>query len=88
MNRNASSGQMEALEDMIKRTHYIEPLLTRTEVAVLLDVTPRTLRRWERSRKGPPSLKIGRAVFYRREAFEAWLQGLEAAGPVATVARG
>ena len=62
-------------------------LLTRVEVAELLNVTPRTLYRWELSRTGPPSLKVGRTAFYRREALDAWLLNLEGAGSLATVAR-
>ena len=56
------------------------PFLLRTEpyeVAELLNVTPRTLYRWELSRTGPPSIKVGRAAYYRREALDAWLLSLE-----------
>ena len=72
---------------MTGQTHLIGDLLTRIEVAELLNVTPRTLYRWELSRTGPPSMKVGRAAYYRREALEAWLLSLEASDPLHPVAR-
>lgn len=55
----------------------IEPPMTSEAVAALLNVSARTLHRWGRLKKGPPSIKIGRAVFYRRAAIERWLLALE-----------
>lgn len=72
---------------MTGQTQLTGNLLTRGEVAELLNVTPRTLYRWELSRTGPPSIKVGRGAFYRREALDAWLLSLEGAGSLATVAR-
>lgn len=57
----------------------IEPPLTSEAVAALLNVSLRTLHRWGRLRRGPPSIKVGRAVFYRRVAVEKWLLLLEQA---------
>lgn len=66
----------------------IEPPLTCEAVAELLKVSTRTLHRWGRLKKGPPSIKVGRAVFYRRAAVEKWLLSLEdEAENGATVAR-
>jgi excisionase family DNA binding protein len=58
------------------------------ELARWLNVSRRTLHRWGRLKKGPPSIKIGRSVLYRRAAVESWLLSLEATeGDAATVAR-
>jgi predicted DNA-binding transcriptional regulator AlpA len=66
-----------------------EPLsreyLTCEDAARALSVSQRTLNRWGRMRKGPPRIKVGRSIYYRRVAIEDWLISLEAAG-AATVA--
>jgi excisionase family DNA binding protein len=51
--------------------------LTSDEVSDWLKVSRRTLHRWARLRKGPPSVKIGRSVYYRRASVEQWLLALE-----------
>lgn len=43
------------------------------EVAHLLGVSPSTLNRWGRLRKGPPRIKIGRRSLYRRDRLRTWL---------------
>lgn len=59
-------------------TDYLDDiLLTRDEAAILLQVSNRTLGRWARHRKGPPRVKVGRTIFYRRGAIHAWLKSLE-----------
>lgn len=61
--------------------------LSSEEAARTLKVSTRTLHRWGRLRKGPPSIKVGRSVYYRRASIERWLLALETAnGPLATVA--
>ena len=40
-----------------------------------------TLRRWEAQRIGPPSVRAGRKVFYRRAAVEEWLEEQEQSAP-------
>jgi hypothetical protein len=37
----------------------------------------RTLKKWRELRKGPAWVRIGKAVFYRREAITAWLKSQE-----------
>lgn len=50
-------------------------LLTEAEVARLLGLSPRTLRRWRHAnRSGPPFVYIGGRVRYRRDELEAWLE--------------
>ncbi|WP_379541566.1 helix-turn-helix transcriptional regulator [Novosphingobium pokkalii] len=68
-------------------TTQIEQPMTSQEVCSLLGISRRTLHRWRRLRKGPPAIKVGRAVVYRREAVERWLVAQESdAGRGATVA--
>ncbi|HET6378714.1 MAG TPA: helix-turn-helix domain-containing protein [Methylocella sp.] len=54
-----------------------EPLLggwlSRAQVAAEIGVSVDTLARWETRRIGPPSVRIGRKVLYRAEAFRKWL---------------
>jgi predicted DNA-binding transcriptional regulator AlpA len=40
-------------------------------------LTPDTLSRWEARREGPPCMRIGRKVFYRRSSVEQWLLNRE-----------
>jgi excisionase family DNA binding protein len=62
--------------------------LTSDDVAGWLKVSRRTLHRWARLQKGPPSIKVGRGVYYRRASVEEWLLSLETvSGNGATVAR-
>ena len=54
-----------------------DELLTRTDVARLLGVSPHTLACWRSAGKGPAVVKYGAgksaAVRYRRSAVEAWI---------------
>lgn len=62
--------------------------LSSDEASHCLDVSRRTLHRWARLQKGPPSIKVGRSVYYRRASFEQWLLSLERGTDArATVAR-
>lgn len=47
--------------------------LTRARVAEEIGVSVDTLQRWETARIGPPSVRIGRKVLYRADAFRQWL---------------
>jgi Helix-turn-helix domain len=53
-------------------------LLPRAEVARQFDVCQRTLRRWEKSRQGPPVIRVGKRVYYRTESVRRWLLEQEA----------
>lgn len=57
--------------------HLKEVMLTRDEAASLLQVSGRTLGRWARMRKGPPRVKVGRSIYYRRAAIHDWLKSIE-----------
>jgi hypothetical protein len=54
-------------------------LFTRQQLAVALGFTCDTLCRWEARQIGPPCTRIGRRVFYRRDAVEAWILEQESA---------
>lgn len=74
---------------MTKAIDLESEYLTSDEVSDWLKVSRRTLHRWARLRKGPPSVKVGRSVYYRRASVEQWLLSLEeGANSGATVARG
>lgn len=50
-------------------------LLDASETAKLLRQKTQTLATWRCEDRGPEYVKIGRSVFYRRNAISAWLAG-------------
>lgn len=52
-------------------------LLTEAEYAELRGVSTRTIKRERAARRGPPFIKLGRKVFYRRAAIDEWLRAIE-----------
>ncbi len=61
--------------------------LSSHEASDMLGISKRTLHRWVRLRKGPPWIKVGRFVYFRKEAISLWLLSLEACNSVATPQR-
>ena len=55
--------------------------ISRLDLALELGVTVETLRRWEAIRFGPPCVRAGRKVFYRRDGVHDWLQVQEVPVP-------
>lgn len=52
-----------------------EPAVMNTEsAAAYLDMRPGTLEIWRSTRRGPPYIKVGRSVRYRRSDLDAWLE--------------
>jgi hypothetical protein len=51
-------------------------LLTSDQVAAMLIVDVQTLANWRCQNQGPPYLKLGRLVRYRRCNIESWLKSL------------
>jgi predicted DNA-binding transcriptional regulator AlpA len=49
--------------------------LTEKQAARLLSISHRTMQAWRRSGLGPPFIKLGRAVRYRRGDLIAWADG-------------
>ena len=60
--------------------------ITRKDLADALSLTVDTLGRWEAWRVGPPCVRAGRMVLYRRRAVQDWLAAQEM--PRAKVAGG
>ena len=61
-------------------------LLTVTEVAHLLRTNPSTVRYWRYTSYGPPGIKVGRRVLYRRSDIEAFIA--DRAAPAVAGSRG
>jgi excisionase family DNA binding protein len=51
-----------------------DELLTEAELADLLKVSARTIRDWRVKGSGPPALRLGRGIRYRRRDVDAWLE--------------
>lgn len=51
--------------------------LTQGDLAAELRISVDTLRRWAARRIGPPSIKLGARVLYRRESVREWLRSRE-----------
>jgi len=66
---DAGEGQREAL---------LDDWMPRQELAGIIGVSADTLKRWETRRIGPPCIRVGRKVFYRRGAVREWLLEQEA----------
>jgi excisionase family DNA binding protein len=47
--------------------------MTTEEVAAYLRVPPRTVEAWRYKGTGPPGIRVGKHVRYRRTDVEAWL---------------
>ena len=58
-----------------------DALLTEVEAARLLRIAPRTLRWWRQKGTGPPYVRLGRRVMYRRTAVQKWIEDKEKGGP-------
>jgi hypothetical protein len=50
-----------------------EELIAATSAANLLHVRPATLTCWRYEKRGPPFVKVGRFVFYRKTDLSEWL---------------
>ena len=55
--------------------------ISRTELAQQLGLSEDTLRRWAAARSGPPCIRAGRKIFYRRAAVLDWLEEQETGAP-------
>ena len=50
--------------------------LTLPEVSELIQKPAGTLYQWRTKKIGPPSMKVGRSLLYKRTDLEAWLDTL------------
>ena len=55
----------------------IADLIAETEYAAQRGVSLRTVQRERAQRMGPPFIKLGRTIYYRPAAIEAWLLAQE-----------
>lgn len=53
--------------------HSSDEFLTTNQVAAHLGFASVTLEKWRNARMGPPFLRLGRAIRYRRADLEQWL---------------
>lgn len=51
--------------------------MSRAEFAEMVGITTDTAARWESRRTGPPCVRLGRKVLYRRTAVHEWLMAKE-----------
>ena len=70
------------LEDRAATQDLLAGWISRDQLAQELMVTADTLSRWEARREGPPCMRVGRKVFYRRSSVEDWLLSREQSQPV------
>jgi predicted DNA-binding transcriptional regulator AlpA len=54
--------------------------ISREDLAGQLLVTTDTLARWATKGSGPPRIRIGRRVLYRKSSVEKWLSEMEMGG--------
>ncbi len=55
----------------------MDRLMTPDDVAEVLGVPVKTLYRWRHHNTGPPAIRVGRHLRYRRSRLEQYLEGLE-----------
>jgi hypothetical protein len=48
-------------------------LLSTTDLAALIEIDERTLSVWRCQKRGPDFVKLGRAVFYRKDDVAVWI---------------
>jgi len=60
--------------DVVKKVRELVGLVNEEEMAAILQVSYATLATWRTRRRGPPSIKLGKKVFYALTDFEGWVQ--------------
>ena len=68
---------MSVAEDAPEPGGVLSEWITRKQLAAELGVSVDTLGRWESQRVGPPCIRVGRRVIYRRETVCEWLRRQE-----------
>ena len=62
----------------------LDDWMPRRELAGIIGVSADTLKRWETRRIGPPCIRIGRKVLYRRSSVQDWISAQEQTRPART----
>ena len=57
--------------------NFLSDFFTKDQLGKVLNKDPRTLDRWHAMRQGPPRIKLGRTILYRRSSVMAWLGAQE-----------
>lgn len=65
---------------MEKHTSVAPVILSTEQLARILDVDPKTLRRWAKQGRGPARIKLGNLVRYDVTSVYAWLRAHERPG--------
>jgi predicted DNA-binding transcriptional regulator AlpA len=55
----------------------LSDFLTEPQFGQLIGRDIRTLRRWHARHEGPPRIKVGRSIFYRKSSVVEWLASHE-----------
>lgn len=63
---------------MSEQNSLLSGYLSQEELAREINVTVRTVQRWEAQRLGPPITRVGGRPMYRKESVREWLHSLEA----------
>ena len=69
---NDSLNPMEERADGL-----LDDWMSRADLAGELGISVDTLGRWETRRIGPPCIRLGRRVFYRKDDVKDWLREQE-----------
>ena len=64
--------EMNEQQRHLKPLHTSLGLMSADEVSSVLQVSPQTLATWRCKKRGPPSIKLGKKVFYLITDFNSW----------------
>ena len=78
-----SRMESTANENILSKDYF-----TQEQLLALLNVTQRTLSRWELCGDGPPRTKLGRKALYRKSSVATWLESREVVAPRSGKKRG
>jgi len=74
-------GEREITNTAINNISGLPELVTSRELAAMLNISTRTLSRWESLGHAPDRVKVGNTVLFYREAIREWLKKNETRHP-------
>jgi len=75
---SAASGEpVSPPHPRLKATTVLDGYMTEEELAAEIGRGVRTLARWRSLGEGPPAVRLGRQLLYRRASVATWLASLE-----------